>query len=347
MPVDAETLHKLHLKRLSLGLFKKAAPQNYKALSQNILGLNFINPVGLAAGYDKYAQAVPAFERLGFGFAELGSVTPLEQPGNPRPRMHCLKADKAMINHMGLNNPGFDAFSERVQTHRASLKYMPVFVNLAKGKAQEDTAADYLAGLERFEKHADAIVLNLSCPNVTGFKNMQDIEIAGPVLGKVRNLRAEKNLKTPVLVKIGPDLAADDLEAFVNLITEAGIEGIVATNLTHARPESLKTRPLPEKGGLSGPPMRAQATKTIAEIYRLTQGKLVIIGVGGIAGAQDAYDKIRAGASLIELYTGLVYHGMGLAAEIASGLDALLKRDGFAHISEAVGADVREKREAA
>lgn len=339
--MDAEILHRWHLRGLALGLGGRANDLREERLAQELCGIRFPNPVGLAAGYDKYAVAVPAFERLGFGFVELGSVTPLPQPGNPRPRMHRLGADKAMINHMGLNNPGYDVFIDRVRKAERSLTRMPVAVNLAKGKAQEDPAADYVNGVKTFEDIADLIVLNLSCPNVTGFKNLQDPDEAENILRSVRAARTEGAFETPVFVKIGPDLPAEKLERLTGLCIDHGMEGIVATNLTHARPDSLKTRPLPEKGGLSGPPMRDQATKTIANVYRFSGGKLIIAGIGGISSAGDAYAKIRAGASLIELYTGLVYHGMGLVSDIVNGLDALLERDGFRHVSEAVGIGIK------
>jgi dihydroorotate dehydrogenase len=327
----------LHLHRLGWGLGGRAGSLQEDLVRQKILGVDFPNPVGLAAGYDKYGLAIPAFERLGFGFIEAGSVTPIPQIGNSRPRMHRLKADRAMINHMGLNNPGHEALLRRIRNARKKLSRMPVIINLAKGKDQEDPAADYLRGIKVFKDDADMIVLNFSCPNVTGFKNLQDPEEAENILKKVRDLRAGEDIGTPVFVKIGPDLPPEKLEALTVMCVDYGIEGIVAVNLTHDRPAGLKTKKLPEQGGLSGPPMKDLATKTISDVYRYSGGKLVITGVGGIANATDAYEKIRAGASLLELYTALVYSGTGLVAEIVNGLDLLLRRDGFKHISEAVG----------
>ncbi len=335
--MDSETIHKLHLQGLALGLGVKSPKLEESCLEQEICGVRFPNPLGLAAGYDKYAVAVTAFEKLGFGFAELGSVTPKTQLGNPRPRMHRLAADKAMINHMGLNNPGYEVLLKRVEAAQKKLKRMPVVINLAKGKDQEDPAADYLNGLKFFEAAADMMVLNFSCPNVTGFKNLQDPEEAEKILKAVSKHRRQERLKTPVFVKIGPDLAADHLEELTGLCVQYEMEGIVAVNLTHDRPASLKTKELPEHGGLSGPPMRDMATRTISQVYEYSKGALVIIGVGGIASAEDAYEKIRAGASLLELYTGLVYHGMGAVGDIVNGLNKLLEQDGFSNISEAVG----------
>jgi len=344
--MDAETRHKLLLRKLSWRLKVGLIPNFEKSclfpeLTQSFFGTQFHTPVGLAAGYDKYAVAVPAFEKIGFGFVELGSVTPLPQQGNPRPRMYRLPLDEAMVNRMGLNNPGYDVFFPRVRLAQSRLSRMPVMVNLAKGNASTDPADDYEAGVQRCEGIADCVVLNLSCPNVTGFKNLQDPEMAGNILKRIARIRQQKALKTPVFVKIGPDLTDAHLKALVTLCLESGIDGIVATNLTHERPDSMKTaRSLqPEQGGLSGPPMEELATNTIRKIYELSKGDLVIIGVGGIHSAASAYAKIRAGASLVELYTALVYKGFRLIPEIAQGLVTLLKKDGFSHISQAVGAD--------
>jgi dihydroorotate dehydrogenase len=335
--MDFETIHKLHLLKLSMGLGGRAPSMDETRLRQNILGLDFANPLGLAAGYDKYSVAVKAFEDLGFGFVELGSISPLPQQGNPRPRMHKLSADRAMINHMGLNNPGHAITLERVRKARSKLSRMKVAVNLVKGRDQEEPALDYVSGMKALHEVADLFVLNLSCPNVTSCKNLQDPEESEKILIEVSKCRKQDGIKVPVFIKIGPDLPPDKLEKLTGLCVDHGIDGIVAVNLTHDRPKSLKTRNLPEKGGLSGPPMRSLATKTVSQIYKYSGGKLVIIGIGGISNAEDAYEKIKAGASLLEFYTGLVYHGMGLTHEIATGLDRLLERDGFANIAEATG----------
>jgi len=336
---DAETRHKLHLKRLALGIGVKRPDLKEDRLGQTILGQDFANPLGIAAGYDKYSVALRPLDKLGFAFEEIGSATPLAQKGNPRPRMHNLKADKAMINHMGLNNPGYDTTMARIVKAKPNLARMKIVVNLAKVTTQEDPAADYVNGVGYFEEIADWIVLNFSCPNVTGFKNLQDPEMAEPILQQVADRRAKENLKTPALVKIGPDLKDEGLQALIDLCIKYGIQGIVACNLTHKRPDSMLTKKQPEKGGLSGPPMRDFATDTISRVYKAAGGKLVIVGLGGISSAEDAYEKIRAGSNLLEIYTGLVYHGMGLAADIINGLNDLLERDGYANIADAVGAD--------
>ncbi len=338
--MDSESKHIWTLRALNAGLIGKTVHYDRDELAmlrQDICGVKFPNPLGLAAGFDKFARAVPAFERIGMGFAELGSVTPLAQPGNPRPRMHRLDADKAMINHMGLNNPGYGEFFKRIEKTRPTLKSMPIIVNLAKGKDQTDPAADYVHGVKTCAGRADMVVLNLSCPNVTGFKNLQDPDQAGPILKEIANVRNKEELNEPVFVKIGPDLKDENLQQLINLCLETGINGIVATNLTHNRPESLQTKNLPEHGGLSGPPLRDQATDVIGKIYKVSGGKLPIIGVGGISTAQDAYAKIRTGANLLELYTAIVYHGFEVIPAIISGLAELLKRDGYTHISQAVG----------
>ncbi|MCB9982977.1 MAG: quinone-dependent dihydroorotate dehydrogenase [Rhodospirillales bacterium] len=340
--MDAETKHIWTLRALNAGLTGKTVRYDRDELAmlrQEICGIQFMNPLGLAAGFDKYARAVPAYERIGLGFAELGSVTPLPQPGNPRPRMHKLWADQAMINHMGLNNPGYTEFFKSIENARPQLKNLPIIVNLAKGKDQTDPAADYVNGLKTCAGRADMVVLNLSCPNVTNFKNLQDPDQATPILEAIATARHKNDITEPVFVKIGPDLKDDHLQTLITLCMQTCINGIVATNLTHHRPANLKTKNLPEHGGLSGPPLRDQSTQVIGKIYQMSNGRLPVIGVGGISNAQDAYDKIRAGASLLELYTAIAYKGFEVVPEIVVGLANLLKNDSFTHISAAIGAD--------
>ncbi len=295
-----------------------------RRLQQSVFGIDFPNPVGLAAGYDKNAAALPAWPSLGFGFVEVGSVTSQPQGGNPSPRLHRLPEQRALINRMGFNNDGADAILPRVPRppHR-----IPIGINVGKSRdiELEHAAKDYAATIEMFCGHADFFVLNVSSPNTPGLRELQNRELLERLLETIRT-------STPALLKLAPDLSFEALDDALALAERHGVAGIVATNTT-------VNHPTPPEGGLSGAPLRVRATECVRHIWRQTQGKLPIIGVGGIFSAADAYEKIRAGASLVEVWTGLVYEGPGIVRDINRGLLRLLERDGFGSIAGAVGTE--------
>jgi dihydroorotate dehydrogenase len=315
-------------------------------LTVDLFGLRFSSPVGLAAGLDKNAAAVPGFSSIGFGFMEVGTITPEPQPGNDRPRLFRLPEDEALINRMGFNNVGVQAMAENLRK-AANQRRIPVAVNIGKNKTTPNELAerDYQACIRGLYDYGDFFVVNISSPNTPGLRNLQHGDELRRLLTAVNEenrLQSERrrDKRKPVLVKIAPDLSVDDLAFTIETIANSGVAGIIATNTTIDR-AGLTSLHSGETGGLSGKPLRQRATEVIRSIYRLTEGKIPIIGCGGIFTAEDAYEKIRAGASLVEIYTALIYKGPELNRELYLGLQKLLRRDGFSHISEAVGADVQ------
>lgn len=292
-------------------------------------GQSFPSPVGVAAGFDKNARVPRALAALGFGHVEVGGVTAEAQPGNPRPRLFRLPEDRALINRMGFNNEGADVIGERLETTNAAV---PVGVNIGKTKRVPLTEApsDYLYTYERIADGADYIVVNVSSPNTPGLRALQGRDHLERILEILQDAGA-----APLLVKLSPDLPDPAVEAVIELVEALGVDGIVATNTTSQRPESLQSPHRVEAGGLSGAPLEAPATEMVSFVAERTD--VPIVGVGGVASAADAYRKIRAGASLVQLYTGLVYKGPGIARDINRGLLARLERDGFTSIEAAVG----------
>jgi dihydroorotate dehydrogenase len=316
--------------------------REHPSLRQSLWGRAFAHPVGLAAGLDKNAVAVPALFRCGFSFVEVGTVTPRPQPGNPKPRLFRLPADEALINRMGFNNDGAVAVAGRVRRWRG----MGVIgVNLGKNKVTPNERAqdDYLTLVQVFAPLADYLVINVSSPNTPGLRDLQTQEHLLPLVQAVSAARdrfALADRRPPLLVKLSPDLADADLEDLAIALEQAGVDGLIATNTTITRP-ALTTPDVQETGGLSGRPLRQRATEVIRLLYRATGGRLPIIGSGGVMSADDAYEKIRAGASLVQVYTGFIYRGPRLVREMVDGLAERLARDGFTHIREAIGADHR------
>lgn len=315
-------------------------------LKQSLWGLDFPNPFGLAAGFDKDGTAAGIWSSFGFGFAELGAVTLHSQPGNPRPRMFRLPEDKAALNRMGANNLGAAVMADTLsQTWQRKPRVVPIGINLCKSKIAEldQAAADYTGSFEYLESHADYFVVNVSSPNTPGLRSLQATEQLKPILAGLQE--ANTNQK-PILVKIAPDLEWADIKAIVDLALEYELAGAIATNTTISRTD-LKTatlaatgNPLTEEaGGISGQPVRERSTEVIRFIYQETAGKLPIIGVGGIFTAQDAWDKIIAGASLLQVYTGWVYQGPWLVKDALSGILNRMESQGFSSVTEAVGSE--------
>src|SRR5581483_6079683 len=300
-------------------------------------GVSFSNPIGLAAGMDKDARAVGAWQALGFGFAELGTITPRPQPGNPRPRIWRLPEHRALINRLGFPSAGMDAAARRLGRVRRKGPRIRLGLNFGPNKdtPPERVAADYAALVGRLGALADFIVVNVSSPNTPGLRDWQSPERLSPLLRPILEAAARFEPRRPVLVKLAPDLESSVLAAICEATAALDVSGIVACNTTLAR-EAVGVRS-ELAGGLSGAPLCGRSRAVIAEIYRRTGGAMPIVGVGGIAGAEDAWGHIRAGATLVELYTGLVYEGPGLVERIKAGLLGLLRREGMRSIAEAVG----------
>lgn len=314
-------------------------------LKTKVFKVDFPNPVGLAAGFDKDARLLPVWKSLGFGFAEVGTVTPLPQPGNPTPRLFRLPKDGAVINRMGFNNEGAEAMRERLLKllNQGKWPQFPVGINFGKNKvtANEDAINDYCKLIDAFMDLGDYFVINVSSPNTPGLRELQEKSKLGEIFKELQR-RIYGRLKLdarPLLVKVAPDLELSQLDDVIELCLEHKLAGIIATNTTLSR-TGIRTK-IEETGGLSGKPLRDRSTEFIRHISRRSQGKLAIIGVGGIFSAEDAYEKIKAGASLVQVYTGFIYEGPGQPRAINRGLVKLLERDGVKNVSEAVGQDLR------
>jgi len=303
-------------------------------LRTTAFGLQFPNPVGLAAGLDKHAEAVTAWPRFGAGFVEIGTVTPQPQDGNPRPRLFRLIEDSALINRMGFNSAGADAVAQHLKA--AGSTNAPVGINVGKNRdtPNESAADDYRRAITILKPYGGYFVLNVSSPNTAG---LRDLERPAAIHHLV-DVAVTAALGTPVLVKLSPDLADTEMDESVDAIVAAGAAGIIATNTTTAR-DGLRSPGSAESGGLSGAPLRHRATEVCRRIYRRTAGRIPIIGVGGIGSAEDAYERVRAGATLVQVYTSLIYEGPGLFRRINRGLLKLLERDRLVRIADAIGRD--------
>jgi dihydroorotate dehydrogenase len=338
-----ETAHRLTLRALAAGLGGRAGAADPPVLRTHLWGRDFPNPIGIAAGFDKDARVPDALLRLGFGFVEIGTVTPLPQPGNPRPRVFRLDADLALINRLGFNSGGLDLVVERLRGRvgRGGI----VGLNIGRNRDSADALADYIEGVRRGAGVADYLVINVSSPNTPGLRDLQTREALEALLRELVAAREATQHPAPLLVKIAPDLSEPERSDVAAVALASGIDGIIVSNTTVTRPSELRGPRASEAGGLSGLPLFAPSTEVLRDMYRLTHGRLPLIGVGGVASADDAYAKIRAGASLVQLYTALVFEGPGLLGQIKSGLAERLRRDGFASVGDAVGAVHRQKTE--
>ncbi len=341
--LPAEAAHDLTLRALALGLVRVRAAPPDPILRTRLWGRDFPNPIGLAAGFDKNALVPDAMLRLGFGFVEIGSVTPLPQAGNPKPRIFRLAEDAAVINRLGFNNDGLAIVAARLAARRrhggAADRSGIVGANIGKNRDAPDAVADYEAGVTAFAPLADYLVVNISSPNTPGLRELQRRREVTALIERLLAARraASPGREPPLLVKIAPDLSEEERGDLADVALTSGIDGLIVSNTTVTRPPDLRGGHAHEPGGLSGKPLFALSTALLAEMYRRTQGRVPLIGVGGIASGADAYAKIRAGASLVQLYTGLAYQGPGLIARIKHELAALLRRDRFASLAEAVG----------
>jgi dihydroorotate dehydrogenase len=343
--LPAETAHNLTLRALEAGLGRwiggRAARQpDPPILAQRLWGLEFPNPVGLAAGFDKDARVPEAMRGFGFGFVEIGTVTPRPQPGSPIPRLFRLEEDQAIINRMGFNSGGLDGAIDRL---RRRPRTAIVGVNLGKNRDSGDAVTDYAEGIRRAAEVADYLVVNVSSPNTPGLRDLQRRASLQGLLVPLLRTRDESRRRVPLLVKIAPDLTPEEREDIASVTLAAGIDGLIVSNTTVDRP-SLVSSYAKESGGLSGRPLFVAATSLLADMHRLTSGRLPLIGVGGVGSAAEAYQKIRAGACLVQLYTALVFAGPSLVTNIKKGLAELVRGDGFTCVAEAVGARVANSR---
>lgn len=329
--IDPETAHGLALVALRTPFVAQPGPVTSPRLRTQIAGLDLANPVGLAAGFDKNATAIAPLSRAGFGWLEVGAATPLPQPGNPKPRLFRLTEDRAAINRFGFNNDGMDAIAARLANRP---KGVPVGLNLGANKDSASKAEDFAKVLEHCRDHIDFATVNVSSPNTEKLRDLQGPMALAALLDGVMRVRGT----VPIFLKIAPDLSDQDLADIAKVAEDARISAIIATNTTLDR-NGLRSAYAAEKGGLSGAPLFEKSTRVLARLHSLT--RIPLIGVGGIGSARDAYAKIRAGASAVQLYTALVYGGLSLGARIAEGLDVQLQQDGFQCVAEAVGTEAK------
>ncbi|QUD86498.1 quinone-dependent dihydroorotate dehydrogenase [Phenylobacterium montanum] len=335
--LDAEDAHRLTIRLLALGLGPRAS-QGAPDLAVDLCGLKLPNAIGLAAGFDKNAEVPDAMLAAGFGFVECGTVTPLPQAGNPRPRLFRLSEDRAVINRMGFNNEGLEAFAGRLARRP---RRGVVGANIGANKDAADRIGDYVTGLKRLWGLADYFTVNISSPNTPGLRALQTRQALEELLGRLGEVRAAlkgSGTDFPIFLKVAPDLEDAEIEAIVETVVAFGLQGIIAGNTTLSRPETLRSSLKGEAGGLSGPPLMALSTAVLARFHAAAAGRIALIGAGGIASGADAYAKIRAGASAVQFYSAMVFEGPGLAVRVRRDLALRLKADGFSSLVEAVGA---------
>ncbi|MGB6535188.1 MAG: quinone-dependent dihydroorotate dehydrogenase [Xanthobacteraceae bacterium] len=347
--LDPERAHRLAIRMFESLPLPQAAPDD-RRLATRAFGLDFKNPIGIAAGFDKHGEAADALLRLGFGFVEVGTVTPRPQIGNPRPRLFRLDADHAVINRLGFNSQGADAVFRRLDTRAGAVRARAgrgdaaaiVGINVGANKDSPDRIADYVGGIERFAPIANYITLNISSPNTPGLRNLQQAASLDDLLARAVEARerlAQNAGPTPLLLKIAPDLSLDALDDVVGIARSRRIDGMIVGNTTIARPATLRAAAAKEAGGLSGRPLFVLATRMLAETYVRVEGAFPLIGTGGIDSGDAALAKIRAGASLIQIYSGLVFRGLDLLAEIKRTLIGALERERRNDLKECIGVD--------
>ena len=342
--LSPESAHGVAIWALKNGLAGRVNEADDPLLATRVWNLSFANPIGLAAGFDKDAEVMDAMLAFGFGFVEAGSVTPLPQPGNPKPRLFRLNEDQAVINRFGFNSKGLEHFVEKLRARKRLGSVGIVGANVGKNRDAIDAAADYATGITRVCALADYLVCNVSSPNTPGLRSLQARAEIEALIQRVLEARyqaaPDKNKLPPLLAKVGPDLDEAQIQDIAEVALATKIDGLIVGNTTVTRPP-LASSHAAETGGLSGRPLLNLATKRLSDMYRLTGGKIPLIGCGGVASGADAYAKIRAGASLVQLYSALVFHGPELVGGIKRELAERLRADGFASVSDAVGADHR------
>lgn len=336
-----EMAHKMAMMGLKAGAFRPEKRHESPRLKTKVFGLGFENPIGMAAGFDKDAEVVAQLIDVGFGFVEAGTVTPKPQEGNPKPRVFRLPEDQAVINRLGFNSKGLEEFVYNIRTHDTP---GIIGANIGKNRETEDALQDYREGFLRVYGKSDYITVNISSPNTPGLRDLQQKDELERLIGALMQERGELTEKSghkiPLLVKIAPDLDDQQKQDIAEVVKAQQVDGLIISNTTISRPESLKDDCRVEQGGLSGKPLFSLSTTLLQEMYELTDGLIPLIGVGGVSSGFDAYTKIRAGASLVQLYTAVVYEGFGLVNKILGELNMLLEQDGFESVADAVGVDV-------
>ena len=335
--INPERAHHLTLLALKLGFGPSDPYADQKSLAIEVAGLSFENPIGLAAGFDKNAEVISPMLKAGFGFVETGTVTPKPQKGNTKPRVFRLPEDEAIINRLGFNNHGLPAFTKRLQAHKPNTGI--VGANIGHNKVSTDPFSDYITGAEGVSPFCDYLTINVSSPNTPGLRSLQRRDTLHYLIESV--LMAMNKESKPVFVKIAPDLTKEERTDIADVAINSGIAGLIVSNTTIKRNAGLKDPLKIETGGLSGRPLLAPSTELLSEMYVRTEGKIALIGVGGITSGSDAYDKICAGASLVQLYTGLIYHGPKLVRRIKDDLATLLKQGGYNCVADAVGSQAK------
>ena len=352
--LDAERTHDLTMAALRrpwvVGSLRRSGRTSFDQLAQHVWGLDFRNPIGLAAGLDKQGTAIPAWAALGFGFAEVGTVTPQPQPGNPRPRLFRLPRDRAIINRFGFNSEGASQVARNLAEGTTKVRLKPdstglrIGINIGKNKETPNERAvdDYVRTIDELHPFADYFAINVSSPNTEGLRDLQESRTLRSLVEQVVARVAACGARAiPVLVKISPDAAENDLLRSVDAAVEGGAQGLIATNTTVSRPALADRSRAGEAGGLSGLPLKSTANGVARLLFRHVGGRVPIIGVGGIFTAGDAYERIRSGAALVQVYTGLIYEGPGMVQQLMTGLVERLTKDGFSRVGEAVGVDAR------
>ena len=333
--LDPETAHDLAIKTLKINPFpsKMFEVEDEQMLKIKLLGKNFPNPVGLAAGFDKSAEAYNSLLKLGFGFVEVGTVTPLKQFGNPKPRIFRLEGDGALINRLGFNNDGMEIIKNRIKSDG---KKGVLGINIGPNKDTKDQKNDFCLGLKNFFDIADYITINISSPNTEGLRDFHDQEKLKDLLLALNKIKKENKTHIPLLLKVSPDIQDNHISEIIDVATKSDISAIIITNTTDGNRDNLKSK-IKEEGGLSGEPLQQISTNMIKKFYKKLNGKIPIIGVGGVNSGKSAYEKIVAGASLLQLYTGFVYRGPSAAKDIKKELIQILKAEGLNNIKEAIG----------
>jgi len=338
LTIEPERAHEMTLRSLERGLYPRQKNGDHPALAQSVMGLDFPNPLGIAAGFDKNARVPQAIRNIGFGYSEIGTVTPLAQPGNPGPRIFRLIRDRAVINRLGFNNEGHGAALARLQAKRPS---GILGINIGANKDTDDKIADYVLGLSAFSEIADYFMINISSPNTPGLRDLQAPDVLNELLDRVNSARGEiyevMGVRPPMAVKLAPDVAESDLEGIVAVLVAQKVDAICISNTTLVRTGLVDQVTAQESGGLSGRPLFDRSTRMLARVFQLSGGVIPLIGVGGIDSPERALDKMRAGASLIQLYTGLIYEGPGLVGRIKAHLEDHAQAHKLTSISDVVG----------
>lgn len=335
--LEPETAHNLAIKALKYNLICTPKINQYSSLKTSVFGIDFLNPIGLAAGFDKNAEAFLALTKFGFGFIECGTVTPLAQPGNDRPRLFRLEEDAAIINRLGFNNLGIDNFLSNVSKRKDGI----LGINIGKNKDTVNAVDDYLILLDKVYGKSNYITINISSPNTKNLRDLQKSTELNLFLEAIKNKKTQlqkvQNKNIPLLLKIAPDLTLQEQNEIAQLALEHKIDGLIISNTTISGKENLNSKYKNEAGGLSGKPLFEASNQVLKNIYQLTKGQIPIIGVGGIASAEDAYTKIKCGASLVQIYSAFIYQGFELVEKIKKELDGKLQKDGIKNIRDAVG----------